>query len=675
MVSEPVLKPSQVVYAGRLKERMPAWRRLASPFICDWIEKGVPIEFEKEPEAHVRASSIQGKQERAFARSQVTELYARGCIFENPHATVVCPLGVVPKKGAVPFRLIHNVRFVNRFCIPKPFKYEKLTDLQNLLVGGEWMCKLDLSAGYHHVPLRAAQAPLFGFEFEGKTYSWRQLFFGLSPAPYIFTMILRDVAKKWRFDGINLIHYIDDIAIFAKSCLLCAQQFARVRKDLEDLGFVINMEKSVLEPTQEIEFLGYEVNTRDIPTFKVPAARAAKLVETLVALRDQGGGEVPVRLVASAAGQILSMSLALAPARLYTRGMYHVINTTHRHDMPGGWNARVQLSTTARAEVEFWLSGLQRWNGCAILRSAGVRIIDIVSDASHLHGWGGWAAAPVVVTRQALETGTVRTFDAQGRWSVLEREEHINLQELRAFLYTAQALKQVLPRGARIRPRLDNMTAVTYLNNGGGRVPLLTEVVKRVWLLVIEQGWVLETAVHIRGVDNVRADRLSRVFASCDWKLHPRVFAELDVLWGPHTHDRCASRLNRQNNLPFDSLYYEPGAAGVDTFTQEWVGNNWVNGDFSQLSQLLAWCREQRACATFIAPRWPRPWWRELCDECVDWRVLPRRHDLFLPGNHSNARGVGCPNWETYAFRLDYRQEHAAERRRRAALPWQERRT
>ena len=114
---------------------MPAWRRLASPFICDWIEKVVPIEFEEEPEAHVRASSIKGKQERAFARSQVTELYARACIFENPHAKVVCPLGVVPKKGAVPFRLIHNVRFVNRFCIPKPFKYEKLTDLQNLLVG------------------------------------------------------------------------------------------------------------------------------------------------------------------------------------------------------------------------------------------------------------------------------------------------------------------------------------------------------------------------------------------------------------------------------------------------------------------------------------------------------------------------------------------------------------
>ena len=136
----------------------------------------------------------------------------------------------------------------------------------------------------------------------------------------------------------------------------------------------------------------------------------------------------------------------------------------------------------------------------------------------------------MVVTHKALETGPVRTFDAQGRWSVLEREEHINLQELRAFLYTAQALKQVLPRGARIRPRLDNMTAVIYLNSGGGRIPLLTEVVKRVWLLVIEQGWVLESAVHVCGVDNVRADRLSRVFASCDWKLHPRVFAELDVL-------------------------------------------------------------------------------------------------------------------------------------------------
>ena len=102
-------------------------------------------------------------------------------------------------------------------------------------------------------------------------------------------------------------------------------------------------------------------------------------------------------------------------------------------------------------------------------------------------------------------------------------------------------------------------TAIAYLNNGGGRVPLLTEVVKEIWLLFVDRGWVLEPAVHVAGVDNVHANFLSRVFASCDWMLNPREFTKLDALWGPYKHDRCPSRLNHQNHLPFDYLYYEPG--------------------------------------------------------------------------------------------------------------------
>jgi hypothetical protein len=110
-------------------------------------------------------------------RGQVEELLRRGCIALDATATVRCPLGVAPKKGPIPYRLIHNLRYVNQFTSPKHFKYEKLTDLQNLLKDGEWMVKFDLSAGYHHIPLRPKQWGWFGFEFEGKVYSWRQLFF------------------------------------------------------------------------------------------------------------------------------------------------------------------------------------------------------------------------------------------------------------------------------------------------------------------------------------------------------------------------------------------------------------------------------------------------------------------------------------------------------------------
>ena len=164
------------------------------------------------------------------------------------------------------------------------------------------MTKVDLSAGYHHVPLRPNQSKYFGFEFEGVVYSWRHLFFGLSPAPWVFTMILRDVAKKWRFDGIVLIHYLDDFCIFARSYEECLQQIQRVVADLEALGFVLNVEKSLLLPVQELEFLGYEVNTVNKPKFTVPPSRIAKLCADLELLQNAGTQLVRVRKVASVAG-------------------------------------------------------------------------------------------------------------------------------------------------------------------------------------------------------------------------------------------------------------------------------------------------------------------------------------------------------------------------------------
>ena len=479
------LPPSSVQYFGRLRSRLPAWRQQASPFVADWIRDGVKIEFISKPLPYRRVSRIMNVKERLFSRAQIVELLQRGVIGEDPDAEVICPLGVVPKKGPVPYRLIHNVRYVNEFCTPRPFTYEKLSDLQNVVKSGWWMGKLDLSAGYHHIPLHPSQFKYFGFEFEGKVYTWRQLFFGLSPAPYVFTMILRNVAKRWRFDGIQLIHYLDDFGIFAPTRELCLQQLTRVMKDLVALGFVVNLEKSALDPTQTMEFLGYEVNTVSVPTFTVPPCRVAKLVCALQLLQNAPDGRCKVREVASVAGQILSMSLALAPARLFTRGLYNVVDSLHRDDLPGGWSATVTLSATALSEVDFWLRGFARWNGLPIFREAGVRIIQVWSDASHIHGWGGWVERPVVQVRRMLGDNIVRTYDAQGRWSVLEAADHINLQELRAFLFTAQSLVPVLPRGARIRPRSDNTTAIAYLNNGGGSVPLLTEVVKEIWLLFV----------------------------------------------------------------------------------------------------------------------------------------------------------------------------------------------
>ena len=81
--------------------------------------------------------------------------------------------------------------------------------------------------------------------------------------------------------------------------------------------------------------------------------------------------------------------------------------------MPGGWNANVRLIADTLGEVAFWIGGILLWNGQLLFRDPGGVVIETTSDASHIHGWGGWVFAPQVETHTLLETEP--TYSAQGR--------------------------------------------------------------------------------------------------------------------------------------------------------------------------------------------------------------------------------------------------------------------
>ena len=62
--------------------------------------------------------------------------------------------------------------------------------------------------------------------------------------------------------GIKTIAYLDDFILWANSREECAQQTIILVGILEGLGFILNRDKSVLEPSQLITWLGIEWNTR-----------------------------------------------------------------------------------------------------------------------------------------------------------------------------------------------------------------------------------------------------------------------------------------------------------------------------------------------------------------------------------------------------------------------------
>nr|CAH7740396.1 unnamed protein product [Callosobruchus chinensis] len=99
------------------------------------------------------------------------------------------------------------------------------------------------------------------FKFDNKLYKFTCLPFGLNVAPYIFTKLLKPVAKKVRLEGMLTVFYLDDIVIIGKDKLECMKNTKITLTLLEILGFLVNLEKSSLHPQQAITFLGFNYDT------------------------------------------------------------------------------------------------------------------------------------------------------------------------------------------------------------------------------------------------------------------------------------------------------------------------------------------------------------------------------------------------------------------------------
>ena len=95
------------------------------------------------------------------------------------------------------------------------------------------------------------------FHFQGVTYQFTSLPFRLATAHLIFTSIVKEVKLIALLSGIRLHQYLDDWLIRAPSKQTCTDQTQKLLKLVKDLGFIVNLKKSDLTPSQRFDFLGY----------------------------------------------------------------------------------------------------------------------------------------------------------------------------------------------------------------------------------------------------------------------------------------------------------------------------------------------------------------------------------------------------------------------------------
>ena len=81
--------------------------------------------------------------------------------------------------------------------------------------------------------------------FNGKIYHFKVMLFSLNSASRIFTKLFKPILRLLRSPGMLLITYLDDILPIAPTAELCLAQDKLLMKLLQDLGFLVNMNKSV----------------------------------------------------------------------------------------------------------------------------------------------------------------------------------------------------------------------------------------------------------------------------------------------------------------------------------------------------------------------------------------------------------------------------------------------
>ena len=493
---------------------------------------------------------------------------------------------VVPKQGGK-WRPIIDLSPLNKYIPKCPFKMETPASIRLALREKDWLTSIDLKDAYFHIPIHQSSRPYLRFVWQQTTYQFKALCFGLSTAPYVFTRIFRLVSTLAHQRGHRLYRYLDDWLLAAQSPQEVATATEFVLETCSQLGLIVNMDKSELEPTQNTIFLGMQIDTVE---FKVRPSQD-RLCRLDAALRCILKDETPTaKTYLRVMGHMASLEKLMPLARLRIRPL--------QQHLADRWSTDLDMETRIPISLEV-LEAIQWWQNRENL-TAGTRIHPsqpdhlLYTDASKA-GWGAH----------------VEELRAQGLWSQQEKSWHINSLELEALWKGLQVFRSKLIN-SHVVAMTDNTTVVAQIKNQGGTVSRqLTQQTTKL-LTWAQDRQITITARHVPGHLNVLADSLSRKdqLLPGEWSLNPNVCQKLWKIWGRPTLDLFA--LSTNTKLP---LYFSPIAddqsIGLDALSQRWDGQEVYAYPPTTLIQavLLKLARAEETRMILIAPAWPSQIW------------------------------------------------------------------
>ncbi len=140
---------------------------------------------------------------------------------------------------------------------------------------------------YFHVAIAPCHRRFLRFHWQGQSYEFQVLPFGLTSAPRVFTKVLAPVIALLRKHGIQIYAYLDDILLAADSYQVALEGVQLALKYLTQAGFILNIKKSDLVPTQDLVYIGGRFRTNLGQVF-LPENRAKALISCVQSFLKPG---------------------------------------------------------------------------------------------------------------------------------------------------------------------------------------------------------------------------------------------------------------------------------------------------------------------------------------------------------------------------------------------------
>ena len=178
---------------GRLRKHSQFWLQELQPskVVADIVTEGYRLPLFSRPPPICFRNHSSARREEGFVENAVQELLRSRCA-----------MGVQ--------RLVMDLRYLNQFLWKDKFRYEDIKAAIQLFEPGDYAITFDLKSGYHHVDMHPESWTYLGFTWKQKYMSFGCCRFGLAPAPYMFTKLLRPLVRRWRIRGLRVVLYVDD---------------------------------------------------------------------------------------------------------------------------------------------------------------------------------------------------------------------------------------------------------------------------------------------------------------------------------------------------------------------------------------------------------------------------------------------------------------------------------